>query len=153
MSQSKGKFVIKNAAGVVTLAGVATHTNSTMSATASDATELTEHKDAQGLPQALTKDFNAYNLDLDLTPGIGGAYGTFAAMAADAVLQLKGAAIITSGFANASLNWPEAYKATIREISVSQTNEGLGTLKVTARRIADTAGSAVDFTGAWQNLS
>lgn len=155
MAQGRGAFIIKNAAGSVTLAGLAALVNSNNSAGLTDATEIQERRDSTGVPRALTKNFNMYQLDLDLTPGIGGAFASKNALQLAFLLIPKGSSIVTSGFDVASYNWDSSEKAIVWECACNLNQDGDGTLRVTARRYralgaAGADGTVIDFaTGPW----
>jgi hypothetical protein len=152
MSQGKGAFVIRNAVGTVTMAGVAAIINSNNSAGLTNSTTVNEHKDSAGIPRSLSKDYNVYELSFDLTPGIGGTFGNKGALQAAFIMIDKGTAIETSGFDVTSYNWAAGLKAIVWDCSLSLSQEALGTMRVTARRYTDLAGNPVDFTAAWQTL-
>ena len=148
-SFKKGNFVIKNAEGSVAIAGLAAFVNSNNSASITDASPFDIHKDSGGVPRTITRDYIEYRMELDLTPGVGGAFATLADLKTAFVLTLKGAQIITSSFDLADLNWADAAKAIIEDISIQQTAEGLSTMRVTAVKRTDNAGVVIDFTAAF----
>jgi hypothetical protein len=152
----KGNFVIKNAEGLVTLAGDATSifNDSNNSVNYSESNPIDMHMDSGGIPRTLTKNYVEYTLELELTPGVGGTTGAanFASLAAlktAFVLPPRGSQIITSGFDVAGLNWDTSTKAIVWDASIQQSAEGLSTIRCTAKKFADNAGTVIDFTGAW----
>jgi len=145
----KGNFVIKNSEGSVAIAGLAAFVNSSNSASVSDASPFEVHMDAGGVPRTVTRNYFEYRMELDLTPGVGGSFATLADLKTAFVLSLKGSQIITSGFDLSDLNWADAVKAIIEDISIQQSQEGLSTLRVTAVKRTDNAGNVIDFTAAW----
>jgi hypothetical protein len=155
--QKIGNFVIKNIPGSVTLAGRATAlVNSNNSMGVSDVTPLSEHMDSTGVTRTLTRDQVVYQMDLELTPGIGQAFGTFALLQAAAVMVKKGDSIVTSGFDVSTLNWASGDYGIVWETSISPSNGGLFTMRVTARRWCTVSGStetAVNFASGWVNLA
>lgn len=149
----KGFFVIKNSEGVVTLAGIATSlTNDARSAGFSDITPVTEHPDAGNVPRSLTKDFNLFQLTLNLIPGVGSGLADQATVKAAIAGIRKGDTIVTSGFEDADFNWASGDKGIVWEVGKTLTQGDLMTVDVTARRLTDTAGAAIDFTAAWATL-
>jgi hypothetical protein len=155
MAQKKGRFVIKNAEGVVTLAGIATSlTNDVMSVDFSDITEISEHRDAGNVPRTLTKDFNAFEMRLQLTPGIGFDHADQASVKTAIASLAKGQSIVTASFEDDQFNWASGDKAIIWEVSKALNQGGLMSVNVTARKLQTAAGSpaAIDFTSAWADL-
>lgn len=149
MSEKKGNFIIRNAAGTVVLAGSATFLNSNNSAGFTDLTALEVHKDSAGTPRVITRDYLEYQLDLDLTPGVGGTFASKAALQTAFAAVEKGSTITTSGFDLADLNWDSSKKGIVFDSSVSASNGQNATLKVQARRMATLDGTPIDFTGVW----
>ena len=139
MSDLKGNFVIKNSAGIVTLAGKATAlTNDAPSISVADQSPVDYHKDASGVIRAITRDQIIEEMTLRLTPGIGAnlasvaaAAGAVAGTGANAVRI--GDAIVTSGFTFANMNW--AADAFITAITNTAAEGALGEVTVTARRM------------------
>lgn len=145
--------MIKNAAGTVVFAGVAaTYINSNNSAGLSDGTALNLLKDSAGKPSAITKDFHEYQLDLDLTPGLGGTFASKAALQTAFRMQPLGSAFTSSGFDLTDLNWDSSLKGIVWSCSASVAPEAQGTFRVTIKRWTDVAGTPIDFTGAWQTI-
>lgn len=152
MAQKKGNFVIKNAEGSVALQGAAALVNDIDNIDWSDATEITEHRDAGNVPRTLTKDFNEERLTLRLTPGPGYAFADQAALKAAVASLAKCGQIITSGFEEAQCNWADAAKAIIWEVGKTLARGELMSVNITARKLSTTAGAAIDFTGNWADL-
>jgi hypothetical protein len=153
MAQKKGAFVIKNAEGVVTLAGIATSlTNDVRRITHSDATEINEHRDAGNVPRTFTKDFNCFEMSLELIPGIGGAHADEAAVKALFASVEKFDTIVTSGFEDPDFNWDAAAKAIIFSIDKTLAQGELMSINITARKYTTTGGVVIDFTAAWASI-
>lgn len=153
MSQAKGQFTVKNAAGTVVFTGVAaTYINSNNSVGLTDNTPLELKKDSAGVPRQITKDYHEYQMDLDLTPGIGGTFASRAALLTAFRLQAKGSSFTCSGFDLTDMNWDSTLKAVVWDCSMNAAQEAHGTLRVTVKRWTDLAGTPIDFTGAWAAL-
>lgn len=100
----KGRGIVRNAAGTVTIAGVA-QINTTMSATVSDASEVVKTKDAVGKVQTLTVPEVIKKITIELTPG--GTTATAATLAeaiAQSAMPTKLGTLITSGFSVTDFN-------------------------------------------------
>ena len=149
MSQKKGNFVIMNSAGTVKMKGLATLTNDVTSAGYSDNTVITEHQDAIGVPRTLTKNFHDYSLSFSLTPGVGSALVSEAAVAAAIASIAKGDIFVSTGFTDDDYNMASG-ECYISEIGKTMTQGAIMTMNVTVRKVTDASGTGVDFaTGAW----
>lgn len=148
----KGFFVIKNSEGSVTLNGLAALVNNAMSANFTDATEISQHRDAGNVIRTLTKDMNVFRMTLQLTPGIGAALADQAAVKAAIASLRKGMQIITADFEDADLNWATGDKAILVEIGKTLSQGELMSVDVTCEKYTDTADAVIDFTGAWASL-
>ena len=148
----KGAFVIKNSEGTVALNGLATLTNDVMNAGWRDVTEIMQHKDAGNVLRTMTKDMNVFQCQLTLTPGIGSALANQAAVAAAIASLRKGMQIITGAFEDADFIIADASKAIITDIGKTLSQGNLMSVDVTVEYYTDTAGTVIDFTGAWASL-
>lgn len=156
-SIARGNFVIKNSKGDVTLAGLATLSSDVMSAAFSDDTELNEHRDAGNVPRTITEDFRQYSVRLRLTPGIGSALASVAAVKAAIASLKKMDSIVLANFADAQLNWDANAKGHLAEVGKTLEQGSLLSLEVTARRFValEVAGgnvteTPINFSGNWE---
>ena len=154
-SYYKGFAVIKNAKGTVKVAARATVVNALNSAAVTDISPVEMHMDSNGIPRTRTRDYKGKEVTLELTPGVG---ASIAVGSVDELVDLpeKGDAIVLSDFELSSLNWAETDKAIIWEASSTVAMGQLGTLRVTARKFTDNAGTVIDFSttpiGGWATL-
>lgn len=152
MAQKRGYFVIKNSAGTVTMQGLATLTNDVMSVNHNDATAVMEHRDADNIPRTFTRDFLDFRMTLRLTPGIGSNLANQAAVAAAIASLRKMDTIVTASFEDSDFNWASGDKGFIEEVGKVLQQGDLMSVDVTARKLATTAGVALDFSAAWTDL-
>lgn len=153
-AQKKGFFVIKNAEGTVQMNGLTALSNDTNNANFTDATEISQHRDAGNVIRTLTKDMNVYRMTLRLIPGVGTGAADQATLKAQFASLRKGMQVITASFEDGDLNWPDADKAIIVEIGKTLTQGDLMSLDVTVEKYTTAAASpaVIDFTGAWADL-
>lgn len=156
MAYKKGKFVIKNAQGLVTLAGDATSifndSNNSASVSLSSPTQV--HMDSAGTPATVTRDYIERTFEFDLTPGVGGTtagagFASLAALQTAFVIPDEFSQFISSGFDLTDLNLADAAKAVVITASETVTAEGLAGLRVTVKTYKKADGTVVDFTAAW----
>jgi hypothetical protein len=155
MSQKKGNFIIKGAAGTVKLGGLVVLTNSAPQARWRDVTDVMLHTDSAGVLATLTRDFIALECTYRIIPGKGDAPATIASKAAAAAAVTgirKGDQFISTGFDLPELNCADATKAIIMDIGGDQAEGAEGGVDVTVRKFTTTAGTVIDLTGAWANL-
>lgn len=156
MAYKKGQFIIRNAQGVVTLAGDATSifSDSNNSASASLSSPVQVHMSSAGTPASVTRDYIERSFEFELTPGVGGttsgtAFASLAALQTAFVLPDEFSQFISSGFDLADLNLADAAKAVVLTASATVTAEGNAGLRVSVKTYKNAAGTVVDFTGAW----
>jgi hypothetical protein len=146
----KGFAVIRGAAGSVTLAGRATAlVNSTPSATVSDVSPVMEHTDSLGVPRTKTRPFRRFRLELEIIPGSGSSIAVGDLDNAAALQDVAGnieqqSSIVTTGFAIADFNWASGGKI-VGEPSINLSSEGSATIRITAERTLDSAGTEITF--------
>lgn len=159
MAYKKGQFIIRNAQGIVTLAGDATSifNDSNNSASVSLSTPTQMHMDSSGTPAAVTRDYVERTYEFELTPGIGGtgggspaAFANLAALQTAFVLPDDYSQFISSGFDVTDLNLADAAKAVVTAASATVTAEGNAGLRVTVKTFKKADGTTVvNFTGSW----
>ena len=157
MAYKKGNFIIRNAQGLVTLAGDATSifNDSANSASASLSSPVQTHMDSAGNPATVTRDYVERTYEFELTPGVGGTTGgsgfsSLAALQTAFVLPDEFSQFISSGFDVTDLNLADAAKAVVTAASATVTAEGNAGLRVTVKTFKKADNSTViNFTAAW----
>ncbi len=100
----KGRGVVRNAAGTVTIAGVA-QINTAMNAEVHDASQVQQVKDANGKVQTLVVPENIKKVSCELIPGgTSATNATLAEAAAQGAMPTKLGTLFLSGFTVADFN-------------------------------------------------
>lgn len=158
MSLKKGNFIIRNAAGTVKLAGLATLTNDQTSAAFSDDTEVAEHRDALNVPRTFTSDFRQYTMRLTLIPGVGSGLADKATVLAAIAGLRKMDAFESASFEDGDLNWASTKYAFIQEVGKTLSQGNDMSVDVTVKRIVSIAESGGTVTetpinyGSWTQI-
>lgn len=145
----KGHACIWNAEGTIKLNGLATLTNDVSQATWRDVTDVFFQNDAGGVPRTVLKNFDVLECSFTFKPGVGSGLTDRAATIAAVTGLRKMMGVVVASFDMPELNCDASSKTVIAEISGTQGESATGSFDVTLRKYIDTAGNAIDFTGAW----